>query len=52
MQKSGLIEIIPLICTSGICSQFPIFLHTESPQGAQLGVTVEAAGIKATTSFG
>ena len=44
MQASGLTEIIPLICTSTIWGQYPAFLHSESPQGAQLGVTAVADG--------
>ena len=38
MQESGLLEIIPLICTLTIWGQYPVFHHPESPQGAQLGV--------------
>ena len=50
MQKSGLIEIIPLIGTLIIQGQYPVFLHPESPQGTQLGAAV-ADGSMATTSF-
>ena len=32
--KSGLIEIIPLICTSAIWVQQPVFSHPQPPQGA------------------
>ena len=38
MQESGLTEIMSLICTLTICSQYPIFLHLEPPQDAYLGV--------------
>ena len=34
MQESGLTEIIPLICTSDIWGQCPLFSHHESPQAA------------------
>ena len=36
-QKAGLIEIIPLICTSAVWGQHPVFSHPESPQRAPLG---------------
>ena len=51
MQEAGLIEIIPLMCTSVIWGQYPAFLHPESPQGAQLGAAVVAEGLMAATSF-
>ena len=51
MQESGLIEIIPLICTLTIQGQYPAFLHPESRQGAPLGVAAKADGLMATTSF-
>ena len=38
LQGSGFTEIIPLICTSVICSQYPVFLHPEFPQGSPEGV--------------
>ena len=38
LQVSGFTEIIPLICTSVICSQYPVFLHPEFPQGSPEGV--------------
>ena len=38
LQESGFTEIIPLICTSAICSQYPVFLHPEFPQGSPEGV--------------
>ena len=41
---SGLTEIIPLICTSALWSQDPVFLHPESPPGAPLGVGVGGDG--------
>ena len=37
MEESGLIEIIPLMCILATLGQFALFLHPESPQGAQLG---------------
>ena len=51
MQESGLIEIIPLICSLTLLGQYPIFLHPESPQGAQLGVAAVAAGLMAGISL-
>ena len=36
MQESGLTEIIPLICTSAIWGQCPVFPHPEFPQGCSL----------------
>ena len=32
MQESGLTKIIPLICTSAIWGQYPVFSHPEFPQ--------------------
>ena len=45
--KSGLIEIIPLICTSAIWGQYPVFSYSEYPQGATLwgGVSSVADGL-------
>ena len=40
-----LIEIIPLICTSAIWGQCPMFSHPESPQGAPLGVPAAAESL-------
>ena len=37
MQRSGLTEIIPLMCTSAVWGQHPVFSHPESLQGAPLG---------------
>ena len=34
LQKSGLIEIIPLIHTSAVGGQYPVLSHPESPQRA------------------
>ena len=51
MQGSGLIEIIPLICTSATWGQYSAFLHPESPQGAQLGVTAVAQGLAVGSLF-
>ena len=31
IQESGLTEIIPLICTSAIWGQYPVFSHPEFP---------------------
>ena len=42
MQESGLTEIIPLICTSAIWGQYPVFSHPESPQGALSGMAAAA----------
>ena len=33
MQESALTEITPLICTSAIWAQYPVFSHPELPQG-------------------
>ena len=38
--EDGLTEIIPLICTSVIWGQYPVFTPPEFPQGASLGVAV------------
>ena len=38
MQESGLMEIIPLICTSVIWGQYPVFCHPVLPLGSLLGV--------------
>ena len=38
MQESGITEIIPLICTSAIWGQHPLFSHPEFPQAAPLWV--------------
>ena len=37
LQKSGLIVIVPLICTLTIQGQYPVLSHPESPQGAPFG---------------
>ena len=50
-QESGLIGIIPLICTSAVWGQDPAFLHPESPEGAQLGAAAVASGLLATAFF-
>ena len=39
MQESGLSEIIPLICTSLIWGQYPVFSHPECPQSSPWEVT-------------
>ena len=51
MQESGLIEIIPLICTSANYGQYPVLFHPEFPQGAPLGAVVMVDGLMAATSF-
>ena len=33
MQESGLTEVIPLLCTSAVCRQYPVLSHPESPEG-------------------
>ena len=38
MQESGLTELIPLICTSPVWGQYPVFSHPEFPQGSLYGV--------------
>ena len=38
MQESGLMEIIPLICTSVIWGQYLVFCHPVLPLGSLLGV--------------
>ena len=38
MQKPGFPEIIPLLCTSALWGQHPVFSHPEPPQGAPLWV--------------
>ena len=42
IQESGLIEIIPLICTIAVQGQYPGLSHPESLQGAPLGAAVVA----------
>ena len=42
MQESGLTEIIPLICTSAIWGQYPVFSHPELPRGASSEVVAAA----------
>ena len=37
MQESGPTEIIPLICTSAVWGQYPVFLPREFPQGSPWG---------------
>ena len=38
MQESGLTEVIPLMCTSNIWDQNPVFSHPQFPQAAPLVV--------------
>ena len=54
MQESGLIDIIPLVCTLTIYGQYPAFLHLESPAFFHLrvaAVAAVAAGLMPATSF-
>ena len=37
IQESELIEITPLMFTTAVQGQYPVFLHPESPYSAQLG---------------
>ena len=34
MHESGLTDIIPLMCTSALWGQYPVFSHPEFPQGS------------------
>ena len=45
LQKSGLTEIIPLICTLALWGQGPVLSHLTSPQGAPSGVAAVAGGL-------
>ena len=47
--RSGLTEIIALICTFTIEGQYPAFLHPEFPQVAQSRVATVASGLMAAT---
>ena len=38
MQESELTEVIPLMCTSAIWGQYPVFSYREFPQGSPKGV--------------
>ena len=51
MQEFGLTEIIPLMCTLAMCSQYPVLSHPESPQGASWGVTVVTEGLAVGSPF-
>ena len=52
MEESGLIEIIPLICTSAVWGQYPVFSHPETPQGAPFwGGAAMADGLMAGILF-
>ena len=52
MQKSGLTEIIPLICTSAIWSQDPVFSHHHFPQVSLWGVAAsDSCEMSGTLSF-
>ena len=44
IQKSGLTEIIPLICISAIWGQYLVLSHLESPLGVLLGEAAVADG--------
>ena len=39
-QESGLTELTPLISTSSLGGQDPVFSHLEGPQGSLQGVAV------------
>ena len=43
MARSGLSEIISLICTIAIWGQYPVFSHPEFPQGLSVHPLVVAA---------
>ena len=43
-QESGLTEIIPLICTSAVWDQYPMFSHPVFSQGSFLGEWLQSAG--------
>ena len=45
MQESGLIEIIPLICTLALWGQYPVLSHPESLQGAPSVVAAVTEGL-------
>ena len=45
MQEFRLTEIIPLICTSALWGQYPVFSHPESPQGAPSAVVADGCNI-------
>ena len=51
MPESGLSEIIPLMCNSTVCGQYPVFSHPECPQGAELGINAMAEGLAVRSSF-
>ena len=42
MEDSGLIGIIPLLCTVNNSDKYPVFLHPESPHDAKLGAVAVA----------
>ena len=42
--ESGLTEIIPLICTSAVWDQYPMFSHPVFSQGSFLGEWLQSAG--------
>ena len=37
MQESGFTDLIPLMCTSAVWGQHPMFSHPEFPQGSPWG---------------
>ena len=44
-------EITPLLCTLTLQGQYPLFLYSKTPRGAQSGVAAVTEGLVATTSF-
>ena len=51
LYESGLIEIIPLMGTSALWGQAPVFLHPESPEGTPLGAAAVAESLTPAASF-
>ena len=44
-------EITPLLCTLTLQDQYPLFLYSKTPQGAQSGVAAVTDVLVAATSF-
>ena len=51
MQKSGLTEIMPLIYTSAIWGQYPVFSHPEFPQGSPAPILAHVGAPQSLTSI-
>ena len=51
MQESVLTEVIPLMSIAALWGWYPAFLHSESPQGAQVGMALVAEGLAAGSLF-